>query len=908
MVDNPTNEEHLVAQLEHEQDSGDFESAVATARSLRAWLGARPDTPAWRLADTERLVSRLEHAASLPRAVRDQLVDAVALANESARHYASGRFGEGLALAARVYELERLHFGDESQATLDRLGWVASFCLETGDLALAAELNRIAHAGQRKLLGPAHPETIATLNNLGRVVHEQGDCAAAELHLREAVEISHRAHGEDDEGTLVARNNLAIVLRGLARHDEAESLLREILAARRRRSLGDDRQVPTQLNNLAALLSELGRYGEAEPLLREALQLVTRNHGPFHPMTANAMHNLAVLLRDCGRLQEARALFAEALDLRLALLGSQHADVARNLVGLARTLAAAGAKQEAVFLLEKAAATFDAARLRVGSGLARATFQASPYPHLASARFAIGKLEEAWIAAERSSGRLLADLLVNAGARPMTPEEKAEHERLESLLTNLESAIATLTDLARQREEGRDDRVNHPGESASPLQIADLESAKLAHLAAEGAWSAFQRRIGEQYPVEEGRSFPLSRVQAALLDHSAVLGWLDVENPRGVFESLGYVLRRGQPVEWKRVSHRDRGLAETNPPSPTHPPFPFECALRDLLVADAATPFQLSSPRLIESGARALWNERIAPLLTTLDRTSSLVIIPSGAMLGIPVEVLMDPAGEHVGDRFSVSYAPSATVHTWLAETRADRRPIERALLVGDPTFESEGNEQGMSYWPRIGSSQQEIEEVAKRFAHPTILTGKRASTREISVQVESGAIAEFDVIHFATHAITNELQPERSALVLSLVPLEERIRALRSGERGFSSFVTVKDILRAWRIGAELVTLSGCRTGLGRAVSGEGYIGLAHAFLQVGARSVLVSLWRVDDEATSLFMGRFYWSWLGPNRLSKANALQEAKRWLRHHTVQGRQPFAHPHYWSAFVLFGDPA
>jgi CHAT domain-containing protein len=103
----------------------------------------------------------------------------------------------------------------------------------------------------------------------------------------------------------------------------------------------------------------------------------------------------------------------------------------------------------------------------------------------------------------------------------------------------------------------------------------------------------------------------------------------------------------------------------------------------------------------------------------------------------------------------------------------------------------------------------------------------------------------------------------------------------------------------------------------LGKEVIGEGYIGLAHAFLQAGARCLLVSLWEVDDTATSLLMTRFYQSLVtsaqsgqrsgGDVRVGKAEALQEAKAWLREYTDdRGQRPYAHPYYWSAFILFGD--
>jgi CHAT domain-containing protein len=135
----------------------------------------------------------------------------------------------------------------------------------------------------------------------------------------------------------------------------------------------------------------------------------------------------------------------------------------------------------------------------------------------------------------------------------------------------------------------------------------------------------------------------------------------------------------------------------------------------------------------------------------------------------------------------------------------------------------------------------------------------------------------------------------------------------------------------------AELVTLSACETALGREAGGEGFVGFTQALLMSGARSVCLSLWKVDDRATALLMRRFYTNLLGVRAglakpLPKAEALAEAKAWLRSLDVDeaGKElagiergdprplsqpsgsaartrPYDHPYYWAAFVLVGDP-
>ena len=98
---------------------------------------------------------------------------------------------------------------------------------------------------------------------------------------------------------------------------------------------------------------------------------------------------------------------------------------------------------------------------------------------------------------------------------------------------------------------------------------------------------------------------------------------------------------------------------------------------------------------------------------------------------------------------------------------------------------------------------------------------------------------------------------------------------------------ITAEQIARTWELDADLVVLSACESGLGRAAGGEGYLGFAQPLFARGARSLVLSQWKVDDDATALLMARFYQNLLGKREglkapMPKAEALAEAKRWLR--------------------------
>jgi CHAT domain-containing protein len=161
------------------------------------------------------------------------------------------------------------------------------------------------------------------------------------------------------------------------------------------------------------------------------------------------------------------------------------------------------------------------------------------------------------------------------------------------------------------------------------------------------------------------------------------------------------------------------------------------------------------------------------------------------------------------------------------------------------------------------------------------------AATRDV---VLSGALNDYKVIHFATHAVADTRTPELSGLVFSQVDEAGRPR------EGFLGLADIYDL----RLTADLVVLSGCRTAFGREVRGEGLMGLTRAFLYAGVPRVVASLWPVQDRAAAELMSRFYRA-LWREKKSPSTALREAQRALR------RDPrYRDSFYWAGYVLQGD--
>jgi CHAT domain-containing protein len=315
-------------------------------------------------------------------------------------------------------------------------------------------------------------------------------------------------------------------------------------------------------------------------------------------------------------------------------------------------------------------------------------------------------------------------------------------------------------------------------------------------------------------------------------------------------------------------------------------------------------------PEEVWSGpSEELYSMLVAPALPHLEGVTTLLVVPDRALHLLPFEALVEEeSGEPLMRRWAVGYLPATALLGMRHEGPVVGGEERKAalLLVADPALEPQvggfGAEErgipeeltergfyergGFDFHP-LGHARREARRIGRalRGEGPTTVLMGKGATEE---RVKGLELHRYSVIHFATHGISDPVVPMRSAVVLG-----------PGGEE--DGFLQVREIY-GLELDAELVVLSGCETGRGKLVRGEGVVGLGRAFLAAGARSLAVSLWRVDDRSTALLMERFYRDLAGG--MGKAEALREAKEWLR--SREGGR-YEHPYYWAPFVLIGEP-
>jgi CHAT domain-containing protein len=232
----------------------------------------------------------------------------------------------------------------------------------------------------------------------------------------------------------------------------------------------------------------------------------------------------------------------------------------------------------------------------------------------------------------------------------------------------------------------------------------------------------------------------------------------------------------------------------------------------------------------------------------------------------LPFAALLNPDGSVLIEHFRLRFLPSASVLKFLRPALAMKEA--KLLVFGNPDLGDAALD--------LQFAESEAKEVASLYPDSRMMIRREAS--ETNFKKAAGLFQRF---HFATHG---KFQAE--------APLESRLFLARDGDN--DGMLTAGE-LYTMNMDADLVTLSACETGLGKVANGDDVVGLTRGFLYAGSRSVVASLWSVDDQATAELMKTFYENLGG---MSKDRALAEAQ-------IKIRKMFPPPFFWAAFQLTG---
>jgi tetratricopeptide (TPR) repeat protein len=859
-----------------------------------------------RLGRPDRAWKAYEESLRIKRELGDRLGIAYTLNGQGNLKKETGDYPAAL----RLYEeslLIKRELGDKPGIAVT-VGNIGQVQVLLGDHPAALRSFREALALARELGNKA---TIGlNLDQIGVVQKRLGNYRAAVARYEEALRYQREAGNRS--GIAVTLGNVGVALRHLGDYPGALRCQEEALALHR--ETGNRRGEAIALGNLGILQKLLGNFSAALDLYESSLAIDREIEDTAG--VASALNKIGVVLQHLGDYDKAIERHEEALGIYRAL---------RNAAGVSAAIASMGTVQMKRGRHAEALACFRQA-LRIKEELHDRTGRARLLCNIGSAERGLGDPEAALRAFERALE--LAEETRHADtcgrSRAGLAEVYLEQGRPEAAAGAARRGVENVMDLSESlaEEEGAGVRDLFAGLFYAGC-LGSLRAGRTEDLLwflEQGRAASLREALGSRAALEDalipadlldGLNLARGAERRALAGLRAARGTGKLEEIRAarsaweaarteVQRIAGRIEREAKAAA--KVTHSDPDDLET---IRKHVGADEALVIYGLTSAEALAlvvrPAGVSRVPLADSetivrtawallgGERRVDPER-APALRRLiveplrlPKAVKRVLVSSAPGLGtVPFALLFS-------DR-EVVQVPSGTTLGLLREARADRG--ETVLAFGDPDYGTAVHETSLRIHrgaallrlPPLPAAREEATAVAD-----VAILGRQASETGLP-----GAITRrprWRAVHFACHGLIHQESPRLSCL------------ALTADEQN-DGLLTALEILRL-RVPADLVVLSACDTGRGKVYRTEGVVGLTRAFLYAGAARVIVSLWKVDDEATRALMVKFYELWNpkdGSQGLPTATALKRAQEYVASH-----EKWKHPYYWAAWQLWGLP-
>ena len=830
----------------------------------------------------------LNQALAIWHSIGDRHLEAITLSINGRVYYALGDPQKSLAAHFLALPVMR-EVGDQSgvAGAFTQIGTVYRLIVEP-----QKALDHFAQALPLwRAVGDRRNEAI-TLNNMGTVYTLLGEPQKAFHYFQQALPVARA--GADRRLEAVTLSNIGHIYNLMDKPEEALPYLQQALTVARDNS--DRKSEALALTNTGNVYSSLKDHRKAFDYLERALQLrVAMSDRQGEAITLN---HLGRAYRLSGEPQKAGEYYVKALPIWRAV-GDRNGEVAA-LYGIARAESDRGELLRASQQTESALDIINTLRTKVDSRDLRASYFASVqdvfklhidllmqlHRRQPAAGFDVAALKTY----EQARARSLIDMLAEASAdiRQGVDAELLARERSLQQMLNAEAE--------------RQIRLfggQHTEESAGAVRrkIDELLTQLLAIEAELKANSPRYAALTQPTPLG------LSQIQSAVTDNATLL----LEYSLGEERSYLWAVT---PASFSSYEMPPRAVIE----AAARRCYELLTARNQFVkfeTADEKRERVRKADAEYPEAARALSQMLLGPVATKL-KGKRLLIVPDGALEYLPFAALTVPKP---GSTFvplivehEVTSIPSASTLAVLRQELQGRIAAEKVVAVfADPVFDKSdervtavlsknaGGHHGAAdlketALPRLPYTRQEAD---------AILALVPSTGRKVALGFEanratamSDDLNKYRIIHFATHSVLDSTNPELSSIALSMLDRQAK------PQDGYLYSYEVFNM----KLGAELVVLSGCRTGLGKEVKGEGLYGMTRGFMYAGSKRVMVSLWDVQDQATARLMSDFYRGLLGPKRPHPAAALRAAQIAIWR---EGR--WQAPYYWAAFVLQGEP-
>lgn len=839
---------------------------------------------------------------------QNELQKAVRLDEQVEKFFSEANYKSAIDVAQQSLEIRKRNLSSHDLLVAESLHNLAMLYLTTSDYTKAEPLFRQSLEIRERKLGKEDLLVSSSLNSLAGLVQGLGDYDAAETLFKRALTIRQARLGPMHLLVAQSMNNLGLLYLKKKEYQKAEKLFTEAYE-NLKKSLGheNNRTIANLLNNLAIVFQEQGDLTKAEPLYQHALKIQDKVFGAKHPVVAKTLHNLAVLYLLKKDFARAEPMYERAINAMRETLGTRHPDFANALESIGIMYQAKGDIDKAIESFTEASNIHDknlSLIIAVGSEQQKRLYMdtldmqtnVAISLHIRSAPQSVAASQLALTTILRRKGRVLDAMAdsIEALRRRAKPEDREVLDHLSAVRSQLARLILNGPD-PRNREQ-YDIEVARLENEIQRLEASISEqSAKIKHETQPITLESAQQAIPPDSALIEISTFrPFDSAARIKSEASAPPSY------------VAYVLRREGAPEWVElgdVAQIEKSVA----------------AFREVL----ATP-----TRDVRQAARMLDEQIMRPIRKLLGSTTNVFLSTDRALNLLPFAALIDENNRFLVENYRITYLTSGRDLLRLHEVgpAAENRPVAFA----NPAFnhrQSQTRQIGFRNFQPLPGTAQEAQSLKKILPRLLLLTGAEAT---------EGAIKRLrrpQILHVATHgffladqqsepAKRNQLSSSKENPLLrsGLVLAGANQRAGGAGEDGILTALEASGLDLS---GTKVVVLSACETGVGDVRNGDGVYGLRRALVLAGAESQVISLWKVDDDATKDLMIEFYKKLeLGVGRTEALrqvqlsmlrSAAQKTQRKSRGAEIVMAETGttrdasrSHPYYWAGFIQSGD--
>jgi CHAT domain-containing protein/tetratricopeptide (TPR) repeat protein len=848
---------------------------------------------------------------------------ATSLHNLAGLYESMGNYAKAEPLYLEAMEIRKKVLGTENPDYATSLSYLAGLYESTGNYAKVEPLYLEAMGIRKKVLGIEHPSYATSLNNLALLYKSMGNYAKAEPLYLEAMAIRKKVQGTEHPDYATSLTNLAGLYRSMGKYSKAEPLLLAAMNIDKKMLGMEHPDYATDLNNLAVLYQDMGNYEKSEPLYLEAMAIREKVLGTEHPDYATSLNRLAGLYQSMGNYTKAEPMYLEAMGIYKRVLGIEHPSYATSLNSLAGLYESMGNYEKAYPLLETA--------LSITQKQVKNTFTA---------------LSESEKTIFSKKDDLYYDISLSISSFIPNVKSKSIYDRLlfrKGLILN--TSINTRSFITSSKNEKLKQKYN---DWLSAKQIINnLYSKTLEQIANSG----YNLDSLENYANSIEKD--LSKMSSTFKDFVMIpdYKWEDVQKNLKQDEAIVDLVKfRLHDKRWTDTSRYGVFVTRFDSKEPVY--FEFKDGNRiDTLVIPKFNEknknrFVDVSPNVDDEKIIVLnqnveldyYSELFAPIAQHLKGIKKIYFSLDGEFFKVNFNTIKNPeTNKYLIEDYEIVYVSSANE---IARGKTEATQNKTAVLLGYPNYDL-----SLDSLTALSNKLKKSDQSRDTYVNTTsvqrfgldLLPGTK---EEVTVTTEllkkNGWTVDSWLFNQATESnIKNVSAPgilsisthgyflpspkadyKGSFFMGSETKKAVENPLLRSGLflTGAETFLNSPDasgqkekfeengILTAYEasqlnlFGTDLVILSACETGLGEVNNGEGVFGLQRGFLGAGARSVLMSLWKVDDTATKDLMIEFIKNY--STTMNKQKSLRDAQL-----TIMKKYPL--PYFWGAFVMIG---